>query len=262
MLGNSAASPVLRKEPAMRVPHILTALALSTGLLLTAPAAASADGFLSSSRLADEVGPAPLLPGVPPGPPAAATSPPTPPSAPGTDPVDQLPALPTEDPIPVDEPVQPVQPTATPPTSDDAPSEDVPDVVVVPEQTPAPAAPPSTDPAPSGEPSAPAAEPATTASPAPERPQPAVDEAVGVAGLEGPTADRPSSSSPTSTRLLPSPSGTLQTQADEAVADATVGAATGPSPRYVAAGILSLVAVALALGIAVVSQPRRPRRTH
>lgn len=35
-----------------------------------------------------------------------------------------------------------------------------------------------------------------------------------------------------------------------------------PSARYIAAGVLSIVAVVLALAIAVVAQPRRPRRTH
>lgn len=49
---------------------------------------------------------------------------------------------------------------------------------------------------------------------------------------------------------------------EDAVAEAEARTGDGLSARYVAAGILSLVAVALALGIAVVSQPRRKRHTH
>lgn len=55
------------------------------------------------------------------------------------------------------------------------------------------------------------------------------------------------------------------TPEDQPAGDAVVEAATplGSDPaRYIAAGVLSIVAVALALAIAVVAQPRRPRRTH
>jgi hypothetical protein len=53
----------------------------------------------------------------------------------------------------------------------------------------------------------------------------------------------------------------VQPQA-EAVAETQTRTAGGPPLRYVAAGVLSLVALGLAIAIAVVAQPRRSRRTH
>ncbi|WP_326963852.1 hypothetical protein [Arthrobacter sp. PL16] len=100
-----------------------------------------------------------------------------------------------------------------------------------------------------------------SASAAPALPRPA-NNAVGVGGAEVPAPAVPSSNPSGSVQTAPADSTAAQPPADEAFAAPAAQVETGPPLRYVAAGILSIVAVALALGVAVVSQPRRTRRTH
>lgn len=65
---------------------------------------------------------------------------------------------------------------------------------------------------------------------------------------------------PSSTPTAP---GTATPQAVDVLAEEDVEQARlGPSGRYVAAGVLSLVALALAVAVAVVASPRRRRGTH
>ncbi|MPY11469.1 hypothetical protein [Arthrobacter bussei] len=75
------------------------------------------------------------------------------------------------------------------------------------------------------------------------------------------TAAAPATSSASAASAASAETAAEEQPADDVVAEAATPLGADPV-RYIAAGVLSIVAVALALAIAVVSQPRRPRRTH
>lgn len=257
----------------MRVPSALTALVLSSGVLLAAPGIASAQDPLVAARFPEQVGPAVPPPAAPDRP---APAPPSPPTDPNRPPVGDPPGL---------RPDPPAPPTPEPPTVD-APAVPDPPGTVMPEPDPAPVAPSPSSPVAEPTPAGPL--PADPVSPAPpaeqpvEQPvEPPVDQSEAAAvpaapvvpatqpdtGLGGghqapPPAARTSDPFSGSVRTAPAGAAPEQSQTEEAVAAGEVPPSAGPPLRYVAAGILSIVAVALALGIAVVSQPRRSRRTH
>lgn len=205
----------------------------------------------------------PLVPATPG--PEEAIAPPT--VVPGQ-PVVTDPAPPPADPgtLPGTEPAGEPTPTVDPPAAEPAPSES-PVAPTEPEPTVA-----STEPEPGATPASPSprasASGSSTAPPessTESSPAPVVvpgDNAGGVGGMEAPALS-PTRIDPVTNPVVTGPdvsSGRPQTE--DAVAEAEARTGDALSARYVAAGILSLVAVALALGIAVVSQPRRKRHTH
>jgi hypothetical protein len=250
------------KDHAMRFSRALATLVLTSGFLLAVPGVS-----VAHPTIAGQVGPV-----VPSPPMEEVIAPPT--DAPGPP---TRPPGPPPRPAPASPPVEPSgAPPSTPPSAiPSGPAADTPDPTaspgVVPELAPAPSVPSSTaptvstSPSPSMSPSASVAAPPdapASASAAPALPRPA-NNAVGVGGVEAPAPAVPSSNPSGSVRTAPAEdSTTAQPPADEAFAAPAAQVETGPPLRYVAAGILSIVAVALALGVAVVSQPRRTRRTH
>ncbi|WP_146070806.1 hypothetical protein [Arthrobacter sp. B1805] len=247
----------------MRVRTTIPALALSSAFLLAAPPLASAVPQLPpSNRMVAQVGtvsaPPQQEPTSPPGD-AALTGPPSesPPAPEPTEPAVDPSATPSAS----------GQPVATP--SGGAPTPiDLPAVAREPAPTPAVPSPSAEPPSPGeSEPAAeppppspvePAAPPALLAPPPPQQPGGA---AVGAGAFPAP-ASLPGIPSPSSraARVSPPATPTLLPQAESIVTEAQISA--GPPLRYLAAGILSIVAAVLALAIAVVSQPRRRRRTH
>lgn len=252
-----------RKDPAMRASLVLTTLAISSGLMLSAPAAVATTTLTPVPPTVVEQPPtdqsvvplvttAPVV--VPPvetgGPPLETADPPT-----GTVESPPVETTPETDPEPGPETSAPVQTTpeaTTPPSGPSAPTGEVPG-------------------------SAPTADGSARAPARGVVPEEALEAGVGVpaqralpriadpAPAAGGRSVVRTPDTPASTAATRTSSGAAVVQPDEPVqadeAAGTLQAGVASSFRNTAAGILSVVALLLAVAVAVVAQPRR-RRTH
>ncbi|WP_247827786.1 hypothetical protein [Arthrobacter antioxidans] len=249
----------------MRAPSTLPTLAISIGLLLSGPAAADASPA-PAPTLSDQV--SPPAPSASPLPAMTGTTPAAPPTTPPVEQSPSEPAVPTDPPADVTPPVEDV--------IDTAPGTTAPEPTATPTTSP--------EPAPDMSPAPPAADaPTTPASPAdgatPKETDPAEAPALPDGGQqpgvgESVVVDR---SVPRAPQPVPAPAengaapSRVPTPVDEVridkvdqaeQAEALQQPAEGTSLRYTVAGILSIVALLLALAIAFVAQPRRRRGTH
>ncbi|WP_104167257.1 hypothetical protein [Arthrobacter sp. SX1312] len=252
----------------MRAPSILPTLAISIGLLLSGPAAADASPA-PAPQPSDQVSPsAPPAPSASPLPAMTGTTPAVPPieqspSGPAVPPT----GPPTDAPPPVEDVIATAPGTSDPEPAVETPStgpEPAPDASSVPPTSDAPTPPSS----PAAEATPEETDPAVEADETPVLPgdgqRPGAGEAV-VVDRSAPRAPQPvPAGNGAAPSRVPTPVEEVRIDKVEQAeqAEGFQPPVEGTSLRYTVAGILSIVALLLALAIAFVAHPRRPRGTH